>query len=100
MRELQLKKVVQDILSREFQKEILPEFWLVTITWVKIATDFSYADVYISNIPQNDSIINYLNTRAWFFQKILNKKIERKTVPMVRFHYDNSSDVLLKLDNL
>lgn len=100
MRELQLKKVVQSILSLEFQRDIIPEFWLITITWIKISSDFSYTDVYVSCFPANKDLLNYLNSRLWHFQHILNQKIERRKVPKLRFKYDDSGEFLEVLSKL
>ena len=61
---------------------------MVTITKVEVTRDFSYADIYVSAYPQNENIIKYLSSRISYYQSILNKRLKRKVVPMIRFHYD------------
>lgn len=87
MQELKLKKTILTILSHEFQKNIPPEFGLVTIIDVQVSIDFAYADCYISNIPVNKQIIAFLASRTPYFQKIVWSQLKRRIVPKLRFYY-------------
>jgi len=100
MRELSLQKVINKVLSEAFQKEMLPEFWFTTITWVRVSRDFSYADVFISNYPINESVIDFLNSKIWHFQWMVNKALQRKVVPKIRFGFDKNWAFLDKIDKI
>lgn len=100
MREISLQKVIYNLLSREFQKEILPEFWIVSITRIKVSSDFSYADVYISNIPLDEKVLDYINSRIWYFQSAINKNLERRKIPRLRFHFDKTWELMIKLEEI
>jgi len=95
-----IEKLIYLILSEEFKREILPDFWLVTITWIKVSSDKSRWDVYISNMPRNENIINFLNSKIWHFQKSVNKKIQKMKIPKLRFNYDWSWEFAASLENL
>ncbi len=97
MRELQLKKVISEIISSEINKDFPYELWLLTITWIKVAKDFSFADIFVSVFPKNEWAANYLNSRAWYLQSIVNKKIRRRSVPKIKFIYDDSWELMEKL---
>ncbi len=100
MQELKLIKTIQTILSKQIQKELLPEFWLVTITKIKVTKDFSHANVYISSIPTNKSVLDFLKSKAGHYQKQVNVSLKRKVVPKIRFLYDETWEFVTSIDNL
>ena len=95
-----MEKLIYLILSEEFKREILPDFWLVTITGIKVSSDKSWWDVYISNMPENRNIIDFLNSKIWHFQSKVNKKIQKMKIPKLRFNYDWSWEFAASLENL
>lgn len=100
MKDIALQKVIYNLLSKEFQKEILPEFWLVSIVRIIVSPDCSYWDVFISNMPVDDSVLDYVNSRLWHFQSLINKSLTRRRVPKLRFHFDTNWDFLIKLEEI
>ena len=100
MQELRLNKVIFDIVARELQREMIADFWIVSVTRVKVSKDFSYADVYVSTMPSNPDVIKYINSRIWHFQQAVNKQLQRKVVPRLRFYYDDIWEYMTTLDNL
>lgn len=100
MHELKLVKSIQTLLSRQIQKELLPEFWLVTITKIRISKDFSYADIYVSAIPTNTNVVDFLKSKVWHYQKSINCACKRKVVPKIRFHYDETWEFVSSIDKL
>ena len=95
-----IEKVIYLILSEEFKREILPDFWLVTITWIRVSSDKSYWDIYVSNMPENKNLIDFLNSKIWHFQQSINKKIQKRKVPKLRFNFDDSWEFAASLENL
>ena len=100
MQELKIAKTIHAILSKAFQKDVLPEFWLVTIVEVKVSKDFSYADVFISNIPKNVNVIDFLKSKIWNYQRLINGNLQRKVVPKIRFHYDSTWEFVSSIDTI
>ncbi|MCD5382630.1 ribosome-binding factor A [Candidatus Gracilibacteria bacterium] len=95
-----MEKLIYLILSEEFKREILPDFGLVTITGIKVSSDKSWGDVYISNMPENRNIIDFLNSKIGHFQSKVNKKIQKMKIPKLRFNYDGSGEFAASLENL
>jgi len=80
-----IKKELGEILLKEFDS---PRDALVTITRVETSTNLKQAKVYISVIftgKQGLEIINTLKNMAYFFQKLLDKRLRMRKVPKIIF---------------
>ena len=70
-----------------------PRLKLISITSVEISKDLRYAKIYFSaNNPifKTENILKALKTASGFFRTHISKKLYLRTVPVLRFFYDNS----------
>jgi ribosome-binding factor A len=65
-------------------------FWIITITWVKISSDLSYLDIFVSSFLNSELLTKTLAKHNYEIQKRLNKSIDTRKLPKIRFRYDNS----------
>ena len=80
---------------------------LISITRVQVSRDLSYADVYVSNISQADSVkrnTEGLQSAAGFIQSQLGATLKIRKIPRLRFHADASIregfDMVQKIEHL
>lgn len=69
------------------------DFWIITITWVKISSDISYLDIYVSSLLNWNLLTKTLAKHNYWIQKKLNKAIDIRKLPRIRFRYDSSWEV-------
>ncbi len=85
---LQINELIQKELGQIVLREIeFPKNTLVTITRVETSPDLSQAKVYISCLPENrgDRILQVLKRQGYHIQHKLNKRLETKIIPRIRF---------------
>lgn len=88
-----LAKIFQQMVGGILHKMIDPEeFGLVTVPHVNITKDFDYADVYVSTLQNKDELKHFLRANVYKVQQEVNKKIQRKTVPKIRFFVDYTGE--------
>ena len=68
-------------------------FGIITITWVKVSSDLSYLDIYVSSMKNKQELTKTLATRAYKLQKEIAKNISIRKVPRVRFRYDSQWEI-------
>ena len=63
---------------------------LVTVLKVKTSPDFFNASAIISVLPSQkaEKVLESLNRRIYFLQEILNKRLQMRPVPKIRFEVD------------
>ena len=74
-------------------KEIEEDFWIINITWVKLSSDTSYLDIYVSAFKNQDKLTKTLSDYAHPIQRFLNKKLSLRVIPRVRFRYDEQWEI-------
>lgn len=74
-------------------KEIESDFWIINITWVKLSSDLTYLDIYVSSFKNQDILTKTLADYAKDIQRFLAKKMTLRIVPRVRFRYDDKWEV-------
>ncbi len=75
-------------------------FGLPTVTNIKVSSDFSYADVFISTMENKDKIEQELRKHAFNIQKELNQKLQKKRVPRLRFKADYTPEQTERFNHL
>jgi len=84
--------------------EIRSDFWLITVNSVKLSSDMSYLDVFVSSIKNKELLCKTLANYAQIIKEDINKKITLRKTPIVRFRYDNemefSTDLISKINAL
>ncbi len=100
---------VQKELAQLIQREIKdPRLGMVTISYVKVAKDLGYADVYVTVLPlggkDHDEAITeslkVLNQAAGFLRGQLARLVKLRVMPQLRFHFDASVDRGRRLNDL
>src|SRR4051794_4821579 len=89
---------VAELIQRELailiQREVHdPKVGIITITAVKVASDLSFAKVYITQLDDNKPIeqtLKVLNKLTKFLRFRLANTIELRIIPQLRFIYDAS----------
>jgi ribosome-binding factor A len=74
----------------------------VSVSDVEATRDLAYADVFVTAfVPEQGAIaVKTLNEHAWEFRKELARRVDLRTVPELRFKYDDSVDRGTRIDGL
>jgi ribosome-binding factor A len=94
-----IKEKIADILLREvnFDKDIL-----VTVQSVDTSRDLKYAKVGVSVMPsgKSEEILKILEKRTSYIQRELNKAIEIKFVPKIKFEIDKGEEKTSRVEEI
>ncbi|MEH6577399.1 MAG: 30S ribosome-binding factor RbfA [Amphritea sp.] len=103
---------VQRDLAKLIHREIKdPRLGMVTISYVKIAKDLGYADIYVTVMSFGDQgeeqqaaaiqqSLKVLNNASGFLRGQLSRQIKLRVMPQLRFHFDESVDRGRRLNDL
>lgn len=95
-----LVREISDILQNEVYDE---DIKFVTITYCKVDTDLSLAQVYCTVLDQNkkDKCLHDLNNAKGFIKtELAKRKLEIRKIPDLRFIYDESIDYASKIEKI
>ena len=95
-----LVREISDILQNEVNDE---DIKFVTITYCKVDTDLSLAQVYCTVLDQNkkDKCLHDLNNAKGFIKtELAKRKLEIRRIPDLRFIYDESVEYGNKIENI
>lgn len=95
-----LVREISDILQNEVYDE---DIRFVTITYCKVDTDLSLAQVYCTVLDQNkkDKCLHDLNNAKGFIKtELAKRKLEIRRIPDLRFIYDESIDYASKIEKI
>jgi ribosome-binding factor A len=97
-----VKKIIGESIST---LEDYSDFSMISIMRVETSKDFSYSKVFVSifdELSENESeeIVTKLNEKAFYFQKIISRKIRTSRIPKVKFYLDKSSEFQRQIDEL
>ena len=107
-REYPRKARIGELLQHELAELILrevkdPRVQRVTVTNVDVSPDLSHAKILISVLgaaePQPE-VVQALNHAAGFLRHALGKRLKLRSVPELRFSYDESLDRAARLEAL
>lgn len=65
-------------------------FWLITVTWVKISSDLSYLDIFVSSLKNTEILTKTLAKHNYEIQSRFNKTLNIRKLPRIRYRYDDS----------
>ena len=97
-----LEAVVHELVSNyifESLEDSEQIFWIITVLWVKVSSDISYLDIYISSLKNWEILAKTLAKHNHEIQSRLNKKIPIRKLPKIRFRYDNSWEIWQQICN-
>ena len=89
----QIKRDLALLIQRELKD---PRIGMVTVNFVDLSRDLSYADVNITVLVTDDSdekiieSLTILNEASTFLRMELGRALKVRKVPHLRFHYDDS----------
>lgn len=88
--ESSLQREISDIIANEIRDEDLK---MVTVTGIKLASDLSYAKIYVTTIfdEKKEKVVEDLNNAKGFIKGELGRrKFEIRSMPDLEFVYDDS----------
>lgn len=65
-------------------------FWIITVTWVKISSDLSYLDIFVSSLQNWDILAKTLAKHNHEIQARFNRILNIRKLPRIRYRYDDS----------
>ncbi|MDD5738927.1 MAG: 30S ribosome-binding factor RbfA [Candidatus Pacebacteria bacterium] len=83
-----LQEVLKEELAFVISQEIdFPKGVIATVMGVKVFSDLSWAEIFVSVIPDKESefVINVLKRKAYFLHQALNEKIRLRRIPRIKF---------------
>ncbi len=107
-KEFERKERIADLLQQEIaqiiQRELKdPRIGLVTIATVAVSRDLKNAKIYFTVLPDEldkNQVAKTLNAAVGYIRKMLAEKSRLRTVPQIKFYYDEILDKGNRLTNL
>lgn len=95
----QIEKEIGYILMMEVRDKDLK---FVSVTGVKLASDLSYAKVYVTALDEEkkNSIMKSLNDAKGFIRRELTERVDIRHIPELEFIYDESIAYGKKIENI
>jgi len=100
-------EVIMRELAQMIQHEVSdPRVGMVTVSHVAVTPDLKYAKVFVTRLNGVESeqdvseCIAGLTNAAGFLKRGIAKRVEIRTVPELRFHYDKSLEHGFHMDEL
>ena len=98
--EIDLQREISFIINSKLKD---PRIGFVTVTDVKLSPDYHYLDIFVSIMGEervkNDSMKG-LNRCEGFIKKNLKERFRLRTIPDIKFIYDNSIEHGLKITSI
>lgn len=102
-----LESVASNLISQfliEDIKEIENDFGIISISKIRISSDVSYLDIYVSSFKNSEILTKTLAEYAPELTRKLHKQLTLRKLPRIRFRYDESweisSSVMDTINNL
>ena len=101
-----VNKLILKELGEIFQKELKPAVpsLMITVTHVKVTSDLSYANVYLSVLGVDDKqkVVDEVGQNARAIRGMLGNRVrhQMRVIPELRFYEDDSLDYIEKIDKL
>ena len=107
-RQLRMGEQVRHALSETLQRgkfhdeDLLEHVSMLSINEVRMTPDLKHAKAYVSSLSGKDLtiLLEALNAAAPYFQQELNRKLDTKFTPRVKFVADHSQEELNKLERI
>ncbi|MFW5451674.1 MAG: 30S ribosome-binding factor RbfA [Methylophagaceae bacterium] len=100
-------EVIMRELAQMIQQEVSdPRVGMVTVSHVDVTADLKYAKVYVTRLNDVESeqdvkeCLAGLSHAAGFLRRGIAKRVEIRSVPELRFHYDKSLEHGFHMDEL
>jgi ribosome-binding factor A len=83
-----IRQELSEMLIREISD---PRLQQIFVTDVKVDRELAYADVYVSAVEgaeRSEEVLAGLESASGFLRRMLSARIELRTFPRLRFHWD------------
>ena len=80
-----------------------PRIGFVTLTYVKLSADYHYMDIYFTVLDKEENLkscLEGLNKCKGFIKKNLLKRIKLRSVPEIKFIYDETIEKGVKINEI
>lgn len=87
-----LESISRELVSHYILEELDDSelnFWLITVTSVKISSDISYLDIFVSSLLNSEGLTKTLAKHNKEIQGRFNRALNIRKLPKIRFRYDN-----------
>ncbi len=97
---------VSELIRREIAmivaREVSVKGVLITITRIEISPDLQYGNVYFTTIPGEaaERALAQFTQQIVSIQQILNKRLQMRPVPKIRFLIDEEEQEAVKIDEI
>jgi ribosome-binding factor A len=95
-----IRKELSEMLIREISD---PRLQQVFVTGVKVDRELAFADVYVSAVEGSErskEILEGLESASGFMRRVLAGRIELRTFPRLRFHWDPTPEHADQIEKL
>ena len=102
-REKKLKKLLVVEVSNALLDEVsLVNDTFVTVMGAQLSPTLEHATIYISVLPldKSEAVLEKLNHRIYSIQQVLNKRLNLRIVPKIRFEIDTTEERAQKIEEL
>lgn len=96
----ELKKILSELIQREVDTTAVG---LVTVTNVIASRDLKHAKVYVSALSDavdGENVEQFFKRRKSYIRGLLGREITSKSVPELAFHYDETSEVVDRMERI
>jgi ribosome-binding factor A len=98
--EIDLKREISFIINSKIKD---PRIGFITLTDVRLSSDFHYLDVFISIMGSSQTVedsLAALKKCDGFIKKNLKERLKLRTMPAIKFIYDKSIDQGMKISEI
>ena len=101
-----VNKLILKELGEIFQKELKPAVpsLMITVTHVKVTSDLSYANVYLSifGVDDKQKVVDEVSQNAKAIRGLLGNRVrhQMRVIPELHFFEDDSLDYIENIDKL
>lgn len=98
--EIDLKREISFIINSKIKD---PRLGFITLTGVRLSSDFHYLDVFISIMGEKKKIedsLAVLKKSDGFIKNNLKERVRLRTMPDIKFIYDKSIDQGMKISEI
>ncbi|MEL7591116.1 MAG: 30S ribosome-binding factor RbfA [Anaerolineaceae bacterium] len=96
-----LRQELSEMLVKEEIRD--PRLSGISITEVKVDRELSYAEIYVSaveGVSRSKEVLQGLESASGFIRKVLSERVELRSFPRLRFHWDVTPERADRIEQL
>lgn len=96
-----LRQELSEMLVKEEIRD--PRLSGISITEVKVDRELSYAEIYVSaveGVSRSKEVLEGLESASGFIRKLLSERVELRSFPRLRFHWDVTPERADRIEQL